>query len=193
MKINRTEPMRRSAVRTINAFTKELFRLIKVKQLENISIGELCDCANYPRSTFYNYFDDIYDLTQCLLENTASEMNIDAYREIRHGERTMQLFNRCYEYMKSMENSIDKILKHNNEDGKLMEILKKFINQKVKEIMETCPESEKFPIPYSIMIVHYCNTITELLEQCFLEKVKLSKEEALTYLDYLIGTLERNK
>jgi len=193
MKIDLNEPMRRSAVRTIDAFTKELFQFLKTKPLEDISIGELCDAANYPRSTFYNYFDDIYDLTNCLWSRIAMEIDIDSFNNINHTERTKELFNRIYEYMKSMEDSINIILKHNDAGGKLIESLKKYMTVKIRKIMDACPESTSFPIPYAIMVMHYSNTITMILEQCFLQRKKLTKEEALKYLDYLIGTLERNK
>ena len=36
--------------------------------LEKISVQKICDICNYPRSTFYNYFEDIYDLMDCNYE-----------------------------------------------------------------------------------------------------------------------------
>ena len=35
---------------------------IEILQNHNASVQKICDICNYPRSTFYNYFDDIYDL-----------------------------------------------------------------------------------------------------------------------------------
>ena len=43
-------------------FSEKMLMLLADMSLEEISVQKMCDICNYPRSTFYNYFDDIYDL-----------------------------------------------------------------------------------------------------------------------------------
>ena len=41
---------------------KSFVELLKVKQLNKITVKELCDLSEINRSTFYKYYDDIFDL-----------------------------------------------------------------------------------------------------------------------------------
>ena len=59
MKYNTNKKMTRGAKRTLNDFMCTMFTMLSEKNFEEITVGELCKCANYPRATFYNYFDDI--------------------------------------------------------------------------------------------------------------------------------------
>ena len=62
MKYNTNKKMTRGAKRTLNDFMCTMFTMLSEKNFEEITVGELCKCANYPRATFYNYFDDKFDL-----------------------------------------------------------------------------------------------------------------------------------
>ena len=57
MKYDLTKPLTRGAKRTLDAFRREMFSLLSEKPFEEITVGELCENAQYPRATFYNYFD----------------------------------------------------------------------------------------------------------------------------------------
>lgn len=100
--------------RLLNAFTNGLFDLLKEKDLENITVAELCGKVNYPRSTFYNYFEDIYVLMDYCWYAIGNQIKITNFREIEHDKRTISLFNMVYEYMAENRISIDKLLKHNH-------------------------------------------------------------------------------
>lgn len=43
-------------------FTTALFKLCREKEFTRISVKDICSCAGYHRSTFYEYYSDIYDL-----------------------------------------------------------------------------------------------------------------------------------
>ncbi len=43
-------------------FITAFWKLYEKKQLEKISIREICQLAGYNRTTFYAYYDNIYDL-----------------------------------------------------------------------------------------------------------------------------------
>lgn len=48
--------------RTLKAMTSALVELLKKKEFSGISVTEICEVCMLPKSTFYNYFDDKYDL-----------------------------------------------------------------------------------------------------------------------------------
>ena len=62
MKYDLSKPITRGAKRTLDALNGAMFLLLSEKSFEELTVGELCEQAQYPRATFYNYFDDKYDL-----------------------------------------------------------------------------------------------------------------------------------
>ena len=62
MKVDLSGKTGRLARQTLADFSEKMLMLLADMSLEEISVQKMCDICNYPRSTFYNYFDDIYDL-----------------------------------------------------------------------------------------------------------------------------------
>ena len=50
MKYNTNKKMTRGAKRTLNDFMCTMFTMLSEKNFEEITVGELCKCANYPRA-----------------------------------------------------------------------------------------------------------------------------------------------
>ena len=55
MKYDFSKPLTKGAKRTLEAFSKEMFTSLSVKAFEEITVGQLCEGAQYTRATFYNY------------------------------------------------------------------------------------------------------------------------------------------
>lgn len=62
MKINVSTKLGNFSKRVLNDFSKKMFEMLENMPLEKITVQKICDACRYPRSTFYNYFEDIYDL-----------------------------------------------------------------------------------------------------------------------------------
>ncbi|MCI2788736.1 TetR/AcrR family transcriptional regulator [Staphylococcus warneri] len=99
MKYDTNKKMTKFAERTLKEFAKILFWTLKTKPLEKITINELCEKANYPRATFYNYIDDINDLLNYCWQRIASDMVVDNYDSLTPEKRPYILFERCYDYL----------------------------------------------------------------------------------------------
>lgn len=190
MKIDQVNKNKNFTKRFLNDFSKGLLSLLQEKKLENITIGELCEKANYPRSTFYNYFEDIYALMDYYWQSICEKLQIQNFKNIQHEERTLSLFTTVYDYMEENRNVIDNLLKHNPIDGAMLQSLNKFIKKTIYQIINECEFSYKYPVPFEIIAQHYSNTIQMILSSCFLDK-SITKKEALSYLDFLLGTLEK--
>lgn len=190
MKINFDDTNKSFAKRLLNDFSKGLFELLQEKKLESITVARLCEKTNYPRSTFYNYFDDIYDLMNYCWEVIAKQIHITDFQNIEHDKRTLEIFNMVYDYMDSNRSSIEKLLKHNPIDGAMLLSLDRFIKETIYYMVTECPFSYKYPVPYEIIAKHYSNTVQMILSACFLDKT-ITKKEALSYMNFLLGTLEK--
>ena len=51
-----------------------MFMLLSEKSFEEITVRQLCEAAQYPRATFYNYFDDKYDLLGYCWQTLAEQV-----------------------------------------------------------------------------------------------------------------------
>lgn len=189
MKYDFSKKMTKFAQRALEDFSRVLFETLEQKNIENITVGELCEKANYPRATFYNYFDDIYDLLNYCWRRVAGDIAIDDYRSIPAEDRTYILFERCYTYLSGYREVIEKIMSHNPLDGRFVESLRRYIKEQIYSIIVNSPCSEKYVVPYELMAEHYANTIQMLLEWCFIRRERMSKEKALNALHYLLEGL----
>ena len=61
--------------------------LYKAKPIRQITVGEVAEAAGVHRSTFYRYFEDVYDLLHCLEE----ELLADIYEALQGKRAPMEL------------------------------------------------------------------------------------------------------
>ena len=189
MKFDEIDKNRRFSKRLLDDFTNALLNLLQQKKLESITIGELCDLTNYPRSTFYNYFEDIYALMDYCWQYIYNNIKLDE-DNVTHDKRTLILFRHTYDYMEQHRSIIDQLVSHNPKDGAMMQSLDRFIKNTIFKMINECPLSYKFPMPYHMIALHYSNTIQMILSACFLDQT-ITKEQAINYIDFLLGTLEK--
>ena len=191
MRENRKDADGNFTKRVTRDFTRTLFELLQEKSLENISTTELCRRCNYPRSTFYNYFEDIYAVVDTCWDVVAAEAELDRFQEIPHEDRTAVLFTMLYTYAESNMDTLKKLLRHNRPDGAMFRSLNIYMRKTIADMIEQCPSLDSYPIPLAIVAEHYGNTVWMLLEKCFIEQDRLNRETAAQCLEYLLGTLEK--
>ena len=78
-----------TAAQTRSNIKEAFWKLYKTKQIKKITVTEICNIAGYNRSTFYIYFQNIYDVLD------AIEMELISKQEFK-------------------EAFLDNLLKHNN-------------------------------------------------------------------------------
>lgn len=99
MKYNLDNKTNRFAQRTLVDFSNGLLQLACKKKFENVTVQELCDTCNYPRATFYNYFEDIYDLLDYCWLATAKELKLEEYQSIAPEERLYVIFEQTFDLL----------------------------------------------------------------------------------------------
>lgn len=191
MKIDEQKRKTNTAKRTIGAFSNALLYLLQKNSLEQITITMLCDESTYPRSTFYNYFDDIYDLLNDILNQLGNEISVSDFEKIDHRVRSLTLFERSYDVLSCHYLIIKEIVKKNDCNGIFMQRVRMYMGKTISYIISNSECIDQFHVSKEIMQRHYSNTIQLVLEQCFLVANPISKEESIRTLDFLLGTLER--
>ena len=185
MKIDLTQKTSRFATRALNDFSNKMMELLMTFPLEGITVQQLCDACNYPRSTFYNYFEDIFDLMDYCWLVIMQDIHIS------EGKNTQEIFTILYEYFNGYREQIHRISSRNTLNGMCMISLRAFLKKQIKKILNTCANTQNCSIRQDVMVDYYTLTIEMLLEKSFLDKNPLSKEEALSSVRFLLGTIEK--
>jgi AcrR family transcriptional regulator len=63
-----------SARRTLKSLQESIIDLMETQPIEKISVMDLCEKAMVPRATFYNYFEDKYDLLHFCWQQLEAEI-----------------------------------------------------------------------------------------------------------------------
>ncbi|MCI1990866.1 MAG: TetR/AcrR family transcriptional regulator [Oscillospiraceae bacterium] len=192
MKYDIAKKTTRGAKRTLDAFSGTMFELLSAKPFEGISVNELCEKSNYPRATFYNYFDDKYDLLNYCWYRIGKQIRLDEYAELDPGKSLYIFFDRAYDFASVSLATIQKILKFNSTDSFLLNHFRGYLGTQIRKIFQDCPDQDGSPIPYEIIADHYSNTVLLILGWIFLKGNRCSKAQAHEYLKYLLGTFQKN-
>lgn len=191
MKFKLSDKTSRFAKRTLADFSKRMIVMLADMPLEEISVQKICDICHYPRSTFYNYFDDIYDLMDYCWIAIMKDMDIEKYLNVQEEQNTEQIFSLLYEYLDPYRLQIHRILLKNGLEGRCMASLRAFMKKQIRQIISMCPGTRDFPVREDVMVDYYAATLEMLLEKCFFAKEQLSKEEALQAVGFLLGSVEK--
>lgn len=189
MKYNLTKKATKGAQRTLDAFSSTMFTLLSNKSFGKITVNELCQQSNYPRATFYNYFDDKYDLLNYCWYCLSRQIHLEEYTELDPEESLYFFFDQMYDLAAAHQSMIQCILNFNSKGGILLNHFRNYLNKQMRNIFQQCPYKARYRIPYEIVANHYSNTIILILEECFFKKNQCSKAQAHIYLQYLLGAL----
>ena len=152
-----------------------LILLMKQTNFENIKVADICKYALVNRSTFYNHYQDKYDLLDDMLTNLKNKIfNLDNYQDIK--SYYLSFFSTLLDYINEHKKSFTNIL-INNKNGIMIDIL---LNKLVKDILDNTKLKEK-----EIVVKFYLGGTIYLITE-YLNQDKYTKKDMLDYLDKLI-------
>ncbi len=186
MKYDITKTITKGAQRTLYALSGAMFLLLEKNDFEGITVNEICTFTNYPRATFYNYFDDKYDLLNYCWYRLEQRIELDDYTGIAPEERIYVFFDRIYDLLDSEITAVQKILEKNTESGYMFNSFRIYLGRRMVEIFRGCISSNNYSIPKEIVADHYCNTLLLILKWAFRKDLSYSKTQAHKYLYYLL-------
>lgn len=186
MKYDLTKPLTRGAKRTLEAFRIEMFALLSKKAFEEITVGELCEKAQYPRATFYNYFDDKYDLLNYCWMSLAEEIGLPEYHYAPESQMLFLYFDRIYSFTKEHIEFISKMLLHNSEVGYMLSSFRNFMNGQMRMIFKDCPDALEKGVPTELLADHYSNTLFLVWQWTTMKEHDCGTQQAQDYLRKLL-------
>lgn len=192
MKYDLSKKPTRGAQRTLDAFSSSLMILTAEKDFESISVNEICIQSNYPRATFYNYFEDKHDLLNYVWYLLAKKIELDKFQEVDPDDLIITYFDRVYDIFSSEEEFLTMIMRHNGYNSSLVQsfiaYFKKTVHEILYEYIVNNPKSIDDDIPLELLADHFTNTVILLIDWIFLRKRRTTKKEAHNYLKYLMDS-----
>lgn len=169
--------------KTNELLSKALIDLLKEKSFEDIKLNEICDKALVHKTTFYNHFQDKYELLYYVVKNIqeSMEMNIDSSKCIIDYYLEM-----AKEYIKNIkENSefYNCILK-SNQNGICLDIFYNLCINNVKNKIQNYKNI--IPIPSNYIAKFYVSAVFSMITEWVVNGMQESEEEIINYLEILI-------
>lgn len=174
-------------VKTKKNLYEGLLLLMKDKTFEEIKVSDICRVSLTNRSTFYDHFNDKYELLSSLIKDLENEL------EIKLKENTNLETAKDY-YMKMIELLFDhlgenisiynSIIKNNN-NSIANDMMRDTLLNDVKKHIEN---NDKYNgnIPTDIITTFYVSAVINVCLFYIKEPKKYKKEEILMYLNELL-------
>lgn len=189
MKYDLSKKPTRGAQRTLAAFSKTMFALLAKKPFESISVNEICELSNFPRATFYNYFDDKYDLLNYCWYLLSHQIAFQEQPTEVSPKILATLFDRTYYLLSAHSDLLSDILKNNPSNSFLINNFSMYLKHVIQNIFHEYLHFSNEAVPLELIVDHFSNTVMLILDAIFLKRQPITLEEAHVYLNFLLGHL----
>ena len=186
MKYDPNKKQSRGIERTERAFVAAMFDSLSKKPFDKITVNALCEKADYPRATFYNYFDDKFDLLNCCWSKLGQDIDLDVETNQLDKSIIMSTFAKAYELFNSNQPLILDIVKNNPMDGQLVTHFIHHFTRVIGKSIERNLNTKTIKTPPELVAKHCSSTVLEVLEWIFLGQHQTTLEEAEEYLIELL-------
>lgn len=158
-----------STRRTYLLLKTGLFQLLMEMPFEKITLTEICTRSMVPRSTFYRYFEDKYDLLCYCLQTFFDEVNMnDDVLYLKSGESMKEFLRKSIQIIQQHRTALYKIYQ-TNKDGTFMDIFRNFIIQLLTEKLKVS-ENRGFRLKISPQVFTYLLADFYIsIARCYLE------------------------
>jgi AcrR family transcriptional regulator len=186
MKYDTTKKATIGAKRTFTVIYSALIKLLEKKDFDTLQVQEICEESMIPRATFYNYFDDKYDLLywcfSCLEKSIYSKIDIVMDHSLDIDEIITNILDLADEY----HLTLDRILKTNPKDGGLYkEFSSYFINASMR-LMKSCTLTPELKVPAEMIAKMHAYAFLTVFEWAYIDKHDVPKSELFRYIHTLI-------
>ncbi|MFD1440635.1 MULTISPECIES: TetR/AcrR family transcriptional regulator [Lacticaseibacillus] len=187
MKYDPSQKLTRGAKRTLYAFSETMFNLLGEKPFDKISVNELCQEADYPRATFYNYFDDKYDLLTYCWYRLRQEVKLDSLSAAKSSETFLEAFAQIYNVFDTHRELLVKVVAHNPLDSPLVFNFTNYFTGVFSNLMAASDQPKRLETPMELVAQHYSTTVLLILEWIFLAGHHVSLKTAEAYAQELLA------
>ncbi|MGL5899464.1 MAG: TetR/AcrR family transcriptional regulator [Lactobacillaceae bacterium] len=173
--------------RTLMAFEDAMFNLLGKQTFEKVTVSEICAQAMYPRATFYNYFDDKYDLLEYCWNSISQNIHLDQINSKHMKLSLFEVFDQVYDLFSSYQDLLLKIIKHNPLNSRLVQNFINHFSKILEKVLNNTIDKQKNIVPIELLAQQYSNSAVIILKWIFLEGHQTTLNQAHIYLTVLVG------
>lgn len=187
MKCDLTKKQSIAAKRTLKSLLKALAELMEIQPIEKISVMDLCERAMIPRATFYNYFEDKYDLLHYFWHQLETEIS-PSFKETSDENLDMNAMtsNMIKNFAKNMS-KWKKISSANIHDILLPDLFNYLKKQALNKFASSPKDMMKSSLPPELLASFYACAVIALGEWWVENKDQYDPNEAQGYFNELIN------
>ncbi len=174
-------------IKTKKNLYEGLLILLKDQSFENVKVSDICKISLVNRSTFYDHFQDKYELLNSLIKDLEIEFTSKLNSEKTYSsqkEYYLNLVKILFEHLNENIDIYSKILKNNN-NSIAFDIFKDSIERDVKKHINELYNG-KSTVPVEIITNFYVTAVISVCSEYLKDHSKYNEKEFLTYLDKLI-------
>lgn len=167
--------------RTKNSLIISFCKLYTKKPIEKISIRELTDTAGYNRSTFYNYFNDIYDVLEYIENSSIRYVKQNIIIDMKKENPSKQFINTFLNIYENWESYIKVLLSNQNSAH--------FTDRLKKEIFSSCMDAFNLPknnIKAEYILDFYLSAIISVISRWIKNQSEMSSLEMANLLEDML-------
>ena len=169
---------------TKQGFINAFWDLYKEKRIEKITVGEIARKAGTNRSTFYEYFTDIYELLDCAEQQLIDNIDKDMNEKLKGDFPTShEEFSRSAAEFYAGLDDIVYILLGERGDPSFKRKLKERMYLQMKKVMNIPQNSPDFEY-----IASYVVSVLTGMVSCWYENGKQLKKKYMIEMCYLLLT-----
>lgn len=166
-----------STRRTYLLLSRSLFQLLEKMPFEKITLTQLCSHSMVPRSTFYRYFEDKYDLLYYCLQSFFGYFDLDndvVYLKDGKARKFVAKLIAAIDGNKAMFQKIYQV----NKNGIFMDILRNYlaqvIHQKLSDLAKEGSQLKLNPFIFTYLLAELYISVAK----CYLEAEEAYDMEA---------------
>lgn len=180
MKFDITKRTDIGTARTLRLIESALMRLLTEDSFENITIQAICTQSMVPRSTFYNYFEDKYDL----LSTAFRSMFSDIFRnDMGYSFEGIVIgMHAGFYFIQKNRREIDLILTKNGPSSYFYHALQTFFSSEMRNSFICCPHTDSLTFPPELIARFCASALWSILDLKINDDSSLTTEEAEKFL-----------
>lgn len=190
MKYDLSKKPTRGAKRTLEAFSNGLLYLVAQKNFNSINVKEICELIDYPRATFYNYFEDKYDLLNYVLYTLGKSIKPEKEVGVSIEELLDEYFDRIYSRIFNNNEFVQQTIRHNNSNDTLIQSFITYLQKLLVDVfyshLNNSNRKNGLNLPLELVAKQYANTLLLVLDWSLLQGRQVRKEQAKKYLKLLL-------
>lgn len=187
MKLDYRAELTTSQKRTTNIILGTFFLLLSKKDFDDITVREICRTSLIPHSTFYNYFDDKYDVFRWAFYKTFYSYYPEMDLVMNHYDNIDLAADRVCDFMEENKKMLTKVAAHNPRNGALYQLMKEVATEIGQILAKNCTRDKNFDFPYEVLFQNYINGFLEMFNQTFYEGKSYTREQIHNYMRTLYG------